>query len=140
MKRKLLLIVAIWVTTVLLMALQKPLFLAYYATQAAQASVGEWWLVLWHGLKLDMTVAGYITALPILFLLINLWVSIPDKVGRWVLNGYFTVVSIASAALVAVDLGLYEYWGFRLDSTILIYLADPKEAMASVDAWMAIRQ
>nr|MBE6190960.1 LTA synthase family protein [Rikenellaceae bacterium] len=122
------------------MALQKPLFLAYYATQAAQASVGEWWLVLWHGLKLDMTVAGYITALPILFLLINLWVSIPDKVGRWVLNGYFTVVSIASAALVAVDLGLYEYWGFRLDSTILIYLADPKEAMASVDAWMAIRQ
>jgi len=139
-KRKLLLIVAIWVTTVLLMALQKPLFLAYYATQAAQASVGEWWLVLWHGLKLDMTVAGYITALPILFLLINLWVSIPDKVGRWVLNGYFTVVSIASAALVAVDLGLYEYWGFRLDSTILIYLADPKEAMASVDAWMAIRQ
>ena len=140
MKRKLLLIVAIWVTTVLLMALQKPLFLAYYATQAAQASVGEWWLVLWHGLKLDMTVAGYITALPILFLLINLWVSIPDKVGRWVLNGYFTVVSIASAALVAVDLGLYEYWGFRLDSTILIYLANPKEAMASVDAWMAIRQ
>ncbi len=140
MKRKLLLIVAIWVTTVLLMALQKPLFLAYYATQAAQASVGEWWLVLWHGLKLDMTVAGYITALPVLFLLINLWVSIPDKVGRWVLNGYFTVVSIASAALVAVDLGLYEYWGFRLDSTILIYLADPKEAMASVDAWMAIRQ
>ncbi len=140
MKRKLLLIVAIWVTTVLLMALQKPLFLAYYATQTAQASVGEWWLVLWHGLKLDMTMAGYITALPILFLLINLWVSIPDKVGRWVLNGYFTVVSIASAALVAVDLGLYEYWGFRLDSTILIYLADPKEAMASVDAWMAIRQ
>ncbi len=138
MKRKLLLIVAIWTATVVMMALQKPLFLAYYAEQAAQASFGEWVQVVWHGLKLDMTVAGYITALPILFLLINLWIRIPNCVGRSLLNGYFTIVSLASAALVAVDLGLYAYWGFRLDSTILIYLSDPKEAMASVDLGMLL--
>ena len=29
-------------------------------------------------------------------------------------------------------MGLFSYWDFRLDSTILQYLASPKEAMASV--------
>ena len=140
MKRKLLLVAAIWVTTVVLMALQKPVFLLYYATEAAQSTFGEWLQVIWHGLKLDMTVAGYITALPILFLLVNLWINIPDHIGRKILGWYLTLMALVAAALFAVDLGLYEYWGFRLDSTILIYLSDPKEAMASVDAWMAVRQ
>ncbi len=30
--------------------------------------------------------------------------------------------------------------GFRIDATVLIYLADPKEAMASVDWWLGVRQ
>ncbi len=140
MKRKLLLILALWSATVLLMAVQKPIFLLYYATEAAQSSVSEWFEVVWHGLKLDMTVAGYITALPILLLLFNLWVKIPTQIGRRLLMGYLIVVAIASSAILAVDLALYEYWGFRLDSTLLIYLSDPKEAMASVDLWSGIRQ
>lgn len=140
MKRKLLLLVGLWLTTVLLMAIQKPVFLLYYAVEAAEVSVGEWFEVVWHGLKLDMTVAGYITALPLLALLLNLWVTIPERVGRRVLMGYLVVVSILSAAIFAVDLALYEYWGFRLDSTILIYLSDPEEAMASVDLWQGVRQ
>lgn len=122
------------------MALQKPIFLLYYATEAAASTAWEWVLVVWHGLKLDMTVAGYITVLPILFLLLNLWIRIPDRVGRALIRGYLTLMALVAAALFAIDLGLYEYWGFRLDSTILIYLSDPKEAMASIDGWMAVRQ
>lgn len=122
------------------MALQKPIFLLYYATEAAASTAWEWVLVVWHGLKLDMTVAGYITVLPILFLLLNLWIRIPDRVGQALIRGYLTLMALVAAALFAIDLGLYEYWGFRLDSTILIYLSDPKEAMASIDGWMAVRQ
>lgn len=140
MKRKLALTAAIWGATVLLMALQKPIFLLYYASEAAAHSAAELWQVVWHGLKLDMTVAGYITALPILFLLASLWVKVPERWGRRLIGGYLTAVSVAVAILFAVDLGLYEYWGFRLDSTILIYLSDPKEAMASLDGWMIVRQ
>lgn len=140
MKKKLALLAAIWCATVLLMALQKPVFLLYYAAEAASASAAELWLVVWHGFKLDMTVAGYITALPIIFVLCSLWIRIPERWGRRLIAGYLTLIAIASAILFSVDLALYEYWGFRLDSTILIYLSDPKEAMASVDLWMAIRQ
>ena len=41
-KKKIAFVLAVFCATVLLMAVQKPVFLAYYAADAAQASVGEW--------------------------------------------------------------------------------------------------
>lgn len=140
MKKKIAFVFATFCATVLLMAVQKPVFLAYYAAEAAQASVGEWFAVVWHGLTLDCTVAGYVTALPLLLTLASLWVRLPDKVWRRVLNGYFALVAVATAAIFAVDVELYRHWGFRLDATVLIYLTDPKEAAASVDFWLGVRQ
>ena len=40
-KKKIAFVLAVFCATVLLMAVQKPVFLAYYAADAAQASVGE---------------------------------------------------------------------------------------------------
>ena len=57
------------------------------------------------------------------------------------LNIYFAVISVAVAVIVAVDLALYRYWGFRLDDTILLYLKTPEEAAASItwsDVWPQI--
>lgn len=122
------------------MAMQKPLFLLRYSGLAAACSRGELFGVLWHGLKLDLTVAGYITALPILLMLTSLWIRLPERAARRFLTGYFGIVSVITAIIFAVDLELYEHWGFRIDSSILIYLADPSEAMASIDWWMGIRQ
>ena len=122
------------------MAVQKPVFLAYYAADAAQASVGEWLGVVWHGLTLDSTVAGYVTALPLLLALVSLWVRLPGRIWRRVLTGYFVLVATVTAVIFAVDVELYQHWGFRLDATILIYLTDPEEAMASVDFWLGVRQ
>ncbi len=140
MKRKLLFPIAVFAATTLLMVLWKPVFLAYYAVEASKASIGEWFAVLGHGLLLDLTVAGYVTVLPLLLTWLTLWVRIPARAGRLLLNGYFVVVSLVASLLFAVDLALYEFWGFRLDSTVLIYLSDPKEAAASIDLWMAVRQ
>ena len=139
-KKKLAFVFGVFCATVLLMAVQKPVFLAYYAADAAQASAGEWLGVVWHGLTLDSTVAGYVTALPLLLTLASLWVRLPERIWRRVLNVYFVLIAVLTAAIFAVDVELYRHWGFRLDSTVLIYLADPKEAMASVDFWLGVRQ
>ena len=56
------------------------------------------------------------------------------------LTGYFVLVATVTAVIFAVDVELYQHWGFRLDATILIYLTDPREAMASVDFWLRVRQ
>ena len=140
MKRKFGFVLATFAATVLVMAVQKPVFMTWYAAEAAGAGFGGWMAVLWHGLKLDMTVAGYVTALPLLVTLATLWVRFPERLWRGILTGYFVLVSVLTAVIFAVDVALYAYWGFRLDATVLIYLSDPKEAMASVDCWLAVRQ
>lgn len=138
MLRKILFVVATYFITTIMMALQKPLFLVWYAEQSAEASAKELLGVSLNGLLLDSTVAGYISAIPWLVMLIAVWVAIPEKAMRRGLNLYFVVIALLSSLLVAVDMGLFGYWGFRLDSTILQYLASPKEAAASItwgDVW-----
>ncbi|MDE5708147.1 MAG: sulfatase-like hydrolase/transferase [Alistipes sp.] len=139
MKRKLLFLFAVFAATVVSMAVQKPVFLAWYVASEG-FSAADWWQVVWHGLSLDLTVAGYVTALPLLVVLASLWVRLPERIVQRFFWAYFAAVAIFTAAIFAVDLGLYEHWGFRIDSTILIYLADPREAMASVDFWLGVRQ
>lgn len=133
MRRRLLFLVAVFATTVALMALQKPLFLLWYRTLAAPYTTAQLLQVVGHGLKLDLTVAGYVTVVPLLVALASLWIRLR---GRWwsrILNGYFILTAIAAGAIFALDLGLYGYWGFRLDGSVLIYLAHPAEAAASVE-------
>ena len=140
MRRKFAFLVTVFCATVLAMAVQKPVFMAWYAAEAAGAGFGGWMEVLWHGLTLDMTVAGYVTALPLLAVLLSLWVRIPERVWRGVLTAYFALIAVVTAVIFAVDVALYEHWGFRIDATVLIYLSDPEEAMASVDFWLGVRQ
>lgn len=140
MKNRVIFLIGVFAATVVFMAVQKPLFLLFYASETAAASPGDWLQVIGHGLTLDLTVAGYITALPWLLTLVSLWVPLRDAVWQRIFNVYFVLISFVTAAVVAVDLALYGYWGFRIDGTILIYLADPKEAMASVGGWEALRQ
>ncbi|MDY5397376.1 MAG: LTA synthase family protein [Alistipes sp.] len=142
LRRKIAFLLAVFAATAGVMALQKPLFMAWYAGEAAAAGAGaaEWFEVLWHGLSLDLTVAGYVTAVPLLVMLLSLWVRLSERLWRVLLTGYFALVALFTAVVFAVDLALYEHWGFRIDATVFIYLADPKEAMASVDWWLGVRQ
>ena len=111
------------------MSLLKLPFMALYM---ADATPGEWWQVLVHGFSLDMTVAGYITALPLLLVLAWMWLPLGDRYLRRTLWGYFAVIMLIAAAVYALDLGLYGYWGYRIDNSVLLYLKSPKEAMASL--------
>lgn len=129
---------ALFAMSLLVMAIEKPLFLLWYHAQAAEASAAELALVVWNGSKLDQTVAGYITALPLLVVLAALW--IPGRWSRSVLKGYLLVIAAVSATAFAANLALYEYWAFPLDSSVLQYLASPKEALASVTAGQLLLQ
>ncbi|MBR6560053.1 MAG: sulfatase-like hydrolase/transferase [Alistipes sp.] len=132
MKRKILIIIAIYITSLVLMALQKPLFLIWYAEQSAEATMAELVGVTLNGALLDSTMAGYIAAIPWLVLLAAVWIAIPERVMQRILNSYFATMAFLISLIVAVDMGLFRYWGFRIDSTIFPYLATPKEAAASV--------
>lgn len=134
-------IVALYVITLLLMALQKPLFLMWYAERATEGTMSDLLGVVWHGLLLDSTTAGYISVVPWLMMLVAVWVKIPERVMQRMMKYYFAIMAFVVALIVSVDMGLFRHWDFRLDSTIIPYLRTPKEAAASVtwgDLWPTI--
>ena len=138
MKKRILFILAVFVAWLPVFAIQKPVFMFYHHALAEGCSFSDLLLVILNGLKLDCTVSGYFTAVPLLCTLVSVWLP-----GRWikkVLTGYFGVVAVIVSAVFAVDIALYSYWGFRLDATIFFYLQSPKDAMASVPIGLFIIQ
>lgn len=135
MKKRILFIAILFFAVALAQSLLKLPFMALYLSEH---SVVDWWQVLRHGFSLDMTVAGYITALPLLTLWVSMWLGIDNKLLKRLLWGYYAVIMLVVTAVHVVDLGLYGYWGYRIDSSVLLYLSSPKEALASlsVQDWL----
>ncbi|HPT20857.1 MAG TPA: sulfatase-like hydrolase/transferase [Bacteroidales bacterium] len=107
------------------------LFFVFFQHNAAfQNSFGEILDTFYHGLKLDISATGYFLLLPVLLLVPGLWIG-----GNWYrifMRWYSYLLIVFSSIIVVSDASLYSYWGFRMDSTPLLYLKTPGEALASV--------
>lgn len=117
--------------------LSKVAFLAIYGSLALEAGLPDFIRVLWVGLRLDVAIAGYLTALPALLLMAHYWWK--GKVCLWSWRIYFALTSFAASLAYVANLALYGYWGFPLDSTPLLYLrTSPADAFASMTFWQLI--
>lgn len=134
MKKRLFFLIGLFLAWLPVFAVQKPLFMLYHHTLASGSSLTDYLQVIGHGLKLDCTLAGYLTVIPLLGTLASVW--FPGTWLRKFLKGYFLVTALCIAAIFAVDEGLYGFWRFRLDATLFFYLQSPKDALASVPAGM----
>lgn len=130
MKKRVLFLLALFIIWLPMLAIQKPVFMLYHHALANGCSLSDYLRVITHGLLLDCTIAGYLTALPLLMTLVSVW--LPGRFYRKLLKGYFGIMAVLIAAIFAVDVALYGYWGFRLDATLFFYLQSPGDAMASV--------
>ena len=123
-----------YVILVILFVAQKPLFLLLEKSSTAPQTINIWDYmpqVIWHGLSLDLGMAGYLSVIPGLLLLVSIWIR--KKLVYPILNIYFGIVAFMGAFLFVLNLGLYPYWNFPLDSTPLFYFfTSPKDALASV--------
>lgn len=135
MKKNLLQLVKTYLLFILIFVIQKPLFMIYYHDLYQQFSFLDYIKVILHGLWLDASMAGYLTVLPGIFLIIYQWT--PPKIINRISLGYFTIISCAISIVFVADINLYRYWGFRLDSTPLFYMKSMTDAMASVN-WNVI--
>ena len=64
MKRRLIQFVTTYFLFVLIFVLQKPIFMGYYHTLYNKVSWTDYFSVIGHGLPLDLSLAGYLTAIP----------------------------------------------------------------------------
>ena len=137
MKERLIGLIKTYILFVCIFILQKPLFILYYSSLYAGTSWTDPFKVIWNGLPLDLSLAGYLTAIPGLLFIASAWTL--SKTLRRIWNGYYFFIAILLAVIFIVDIGLYEYWGFRLDATPLFYFfSSPKDALASISIWQGL--
>ena len=128
--------IAVFVVYVLAGVIGKLVFLSFYGTGAVAA--GDWADVIWHGLAMDCTVAGYLSAVPALLMIASVWLP-----GSKLLKGVYTAYSALTAVIYAIvsvaNVCLYAHWGFPLDMTPVFYLtSSPTAAAASATPGEAI--
>lgn len=137
MKQRVGIIITIYAIFLLLLMLQHPLFMLYYHAKFSTVGIHDWFNVILHGLPLDLSIAGYMTAIPALFCVVSTWLP-----GKWLKRAfriYFGIAAMLLSIIFIVDMGLFEYWGFRLDVTPLFYfMTGPKDALASMTGTMMI--
>lgn len=109
--------------------LLKALFLIYHAGAAGRLPLKLLAGVFLHGFRMDFSATAWLAAIPFLLIIFSAlapWRFIP------VVIRFYTHIAIALSTLIAVaDLEIFRAWGFRMDSSVLPYLATPKEAAAS---------
>ncbi len=121
---------------VLVFVLQKPLFMAYAGAFHRHYGIMDWVRVMWHGIPIDLSVAGYLTLVPLLLIIVGIWIrSFPVK---RIIQVYDGLAALLLSVIFVGDAALYPFWGFKLDASVLFYLKTPKEAVASVSPLMVI--
>ena len=120
----------------LLFLLQKPLFMVCTGALKNGYSIADWLKVIWHGLPIDLAVAAYLTAFPLILIIFSIWCSRCPIKKIW--RVYDAAVAFVLALIFAGDIALYPYWGFKLDATVFFYLRTPAEAFASTPLWTTV--
>ena len=140
MKKRIAALFATFALWIVLFVLQKPVFLLMYAD-----SLADVFPVIFHGLPLDLSVAGYITAVPALALTVS---SLPfsclhgeraARIFQYILLAWTAIASIIVALAFVANLALYGYWRFPLDATpVFFIISSPASAMASIVWWQGL--
>lgn len=129
-----------YATYVVLFMLQKPFFLLLEKSSAQQPVdhvFGSMPSVIWHGLPLDLSMAGYLSVVPGILLVLSYWIR--QEVVRPIFNVYSAIMGLAISLGFILNLSLYPYWGYPLDSTPLFYFTtSPADALASISFWQIL--
>jgi phosphoglycerol transferase MdoB-like AlkP superfamily enzyme len=110
--------------------LMRIVFLLYHFSKTKQLPFRTILGSLCYGLKMDLSVAAYITAPVCLFVLLSLWVRFFKRLP--VYRIYTVVILLIVSIICLADLEIYSSWGVRLDMTPLRFVVTPKEAYASI--------
>ena len=113
---------------VILFLLLKVAFMLYNWSTYSAFGLVDWLNVLWHGLPLDFSLAGYLTVFPALSLIVSVWASS----GRQLRRFYYLLMTWVVVFLHVLNAVLYGYWRFPLDTTPIFYFfSSPRDALAS---------
>ncbi|MDU1893030.1 MAG: sulfatase-like hydrolase/transferase [Dysgonomonas sp.] len=132
MKQRLFIFATIYLYFILIFSLVKVAFAFIHADLGGGISSSDILEILYHGLPLDLSMSGYLTILPAVFLIFSIWIN--PRFISYLYNGYYAIILTLIAIISVVDIVVYPYWGFHFDSSVFLYLQKPKETFASASA------
>lgn len=132
MKERTLLFATIFFYFILIFLIGKTAFMLIHCSIGGGVAASDIFTVLYHGLPLDLSMSGYLTVIPALILIASIWVK-PKFIAK-VYNVYYSIILAIIAIITVADIVVYPYWGFHFDSTVFLYLQNPKESFASASA------
>jgi phosphoglycerol transferase MdoB-like AlkP superfamily enzyme len=109
--------------------LSRIIFLVYLNAQTSQLLWNEIITPLFLGLRMDAAMVGYWLLLPGLIFISSAFIS--QRLVYLLIGTVTTTLLFISTLLIVADVELYKHWGFRINSTPLMYLES--EAMSSVN-------
>lgn len=111
----------------------RAIFLGYHGGAARALPAGDLLGGYAHGLRLDLSAAAYLTAIPAVLLILStirpFLRAVPALLAIWM-----GIAVIGCSFLIAADLELYTQWDRRIDGAVIPYLRTPAEAWASTGA------
>lgn len=112
MKRKIGFLGSVFVGYWMIFLLQKPCFLFRNRDVWMSMSWSEWFRALGSGMLFDLSMAGYLTVVPLLLTLLTRWV--PAKKIEIALRIYFLIASLQIAVVFAFSGALLHSWSAQL--------------------------
>jgi phosphoglycerol transferase MdoB-like AlkP superfamily enzyme len=137
MKSRIIILLKTYFLFILIFIAWQPIFMVYHHAIYRTATFSDYLLVIYHGFPLDFSVAGYLTVIPALLLIVSVFCRF--SVYQRMAHIYYVIISIFLSFVYITDMVLYSFWGFRLDSTPIYYFfTSPKDAFASVSIWFIL--
>jgi phosphoglycerol transferase MdoB-like AlkP superfamily enzyme len=112
------------------------IFLIVYRDLDGDAGIQDWLMTLAYGMKLDVSITGYILLFPTLILIF--YTLIISKSFKKILGVYTLIMQIVLILALFTNLVIYRYWRTPADDSIFDYLSTPKEMLASVSTWSLV--
>ncbi len=106
------------------------LFLFYNFQLAKEVTENDYLQVFLRGLWMDTSMTGYFAL--VASLLIGVFFFLGGRFLKFVFDAFTFLLLLVVVPIVLADVELYRNWGFRMDSTPLLYLKTPAEAAASL--------
>lgn len=130
MRSRIAFIVKYWICWVLLFEAARVVFLLANFGQAKLMGGMNLLGTLGWGLRMDMSMAAYISLPVVLLVLLSVFIfSLQNATAYKIYTG---IVLFIILLLIGIDINIFDAWGYRLDASPLNYLKNPREAWASM--------
>ncbi len=114
--------------------LERLVFLSYYSDRISYLGINEIISTFWHALRLDISMAAYMSAIPAICYIILLFLP-PFRFPRIIARAYVLFFIVIFSIISVSNLNLYREWGSKINFRALdLAISSPREAIASTSS------